>query len=317
MPSNANIPVYLFTGFLEGGKTHIIQESMCDERFNTGEKTLIIVCEEGIEELDISQFSGKNVYLASIDSESELTREKLIECTGNHKIDRVIIEYNGMWMLSTLFGNLPDGWFIFQNMMFADANTFIAYNTNMRTLMFDKLSTCEMVVLNRTPDNIDKEEIHRIIRAVSRRATITYDYPDGHVEYDDIEDPLPFDKEAPVIKIEDDDYALWYRDLGEEMQKYEGKTVKFKGLVARDIKLGKDAVIIGRHVMTCCAEDIAYNGLVCKFKSPVAYKTRDWINIQGTIKIEKNKLYGRPGPVIYAESSAYTDKPEREVATFY
>ena len=289
MPSNANIPVYLFTGFLEGGKTHIIQESMCDERFNTGEKTLIIVCEEGIEELDISQFSGKNVYLASIDSESELTREKLIECTGNHKIDRVIIEYNGMWMLSTLFGNLPDGWFIFQNMMFADANTFIAYNTNMRTLMFDKLSTCEMVVLNRTPDNIDKEEIHRIIRAVSRRATITYDYPDGHVEYDDIEDPLPFDIEAPVIKIEDDDYALWYRDLGEEMQKYEGKTVKFKGLVARDIKLGKDAVIIGRHVMTCCAEDIAYNGLVCKFKSPVAYKTRDWINIQGTIKIEKKQ----------------------------
>ena len=46
--------VYLFTGFLEGGKTHIIQESMADERFNTGEKTLIILCEEGIEELDIS-----------------------------------------------------------------------------------------------------------------------------------------------------------------------------------------------------------------------------------------------------------------------
>ena len=42
------IPVYLFTGFLEGGKTHIIQESMADERFNTGEKTLIILCEEGI-----------------------------------------------------------------------------------------------------------------------------------------------------------------------------------------------------------------------------------------------------------------------------
>ena len=29
----ANIPVYLFTGFLEGGKTHIIQESMEDKRF--------------------------------------------------------------------------------------------------------------------------------------------------------------------------------------------------------------------------------------------------------------------------------------------
>ena len=75
-----NIPVYLFTGFLEGGKTHIIQESMCDERFNTGEKTLIILCEEGIEELDVSEFYGKNVYLATIDAESELTAEKLEEC---------------------------------------------------------------------------------------------------------------------------------------------------------------------------------------------------------------------------------------------
>ena len=39
--------------------------------------------------------------------------------------------------------------------------------------------------------------------------------------------------------------------------------------------------------------------------------------LEGVIKIEKNKLYGRPGPVIYAETSALTDKPEKEVATFY
>ena len=35
------IPVYLFIGFLEGGKTHMIQESMEDERFNSGEKTML------------------------------------------------------------------------------------------------------------------------------------------------------------------------------------------------------------------------------------------------------------------------------------
>ena len=28
------LPVYLFTGFLEGGKTHVIQESMEDKRKN-------------------------------------------------------------------------------------------------------------------------------------------------------------------------------------------------------------------------------------------------------------------------------------------
>ena len=312
-----NIPIYLFTGFLEGGKTHIIQESMSDERFNTGEKTLIILCEEGIEELDISTFPGKNVYLATLDSEADVTPEKLVACMGGHKIDRIIIEYNGMWQLGTLYENLPDGWYIFQNMMFADANTFFTYNQNMRSLMVDKLMSCEMIVLNRTPDNIDKEEIHKIVRGVSRRAAITYDYPDGSVEYDEIEDPLPFDIDAPVIKIEDDDYAVWYRDMSEEMEKYDGKNVKFKGIIARDVKLGKDAIVIGRHVMTCCVDDIAYQGLVCKFTSNVPYRTRDWINVEGKIKIEANKLYGRPGPVIYAVSSAYTDKPEKEVATFY
>ena len=229
-----NIPVYLFTGFLEGGKTHIIQESMCDERFNTGEKTLIILCEEGIEELDVSEFYGKNIYLSSLDSEADVTPEKLIECCKGHLIDRVIIEYNGMWQLGTLYNNLPEDWFIFQNMMFADANTFFTYNQNMRSLMVDKLMSCEMIVLNRTPDDIDKEEVHRIVRGVSRSAAITYDYPDGHVEYDEIEDPLPFDVDAPVIVIEDSDYAVWYRDMSEEMDKYEGKTVKFKGIVARD-----------------------------------------------------------------------------------
>ena len=55
------LPVYLFTGFLEGGKTHIIQESMEDKKFNSGEKTLLLVCEEGIEEYNPEAFWGKNV----------------------------------------------------------------------------------------------------------------------------------------------------------------------------------------------------------------------------------------------------------------
>ena len=34
--------VYLFTGFLEAGKTKAIQETMEDERFCDGEKNLIL-----------------------------------------------------------------------------------------------------------------------------------------------------------------------------------------------------------------------------------------------------------------------------------
>ncbi len=311
------IPVYLFTGFLEGGKTHIIQESMEDQRFNSGEKTLIILCEEGEEELEIDRFWGKNCYLELIDDPEDLNRDYLTLLYKKHKIDRVIIEYNGMWLLSKLYEALPADWFIFQNMMFADANTFLTYNANMRQLMVDKLQDCEMIVLNRTPEVIDKEEIHRVVRSVSIRASITYDYPDGHVEYDEIEDPLPFDIDAPIIDIKDEDYAIWYRDLAEETDKYHGKTVRFKGIVARDPKLGKSSLIIGRHVMTCCADDIEYNALVCNFPSAVNLKTRDWTIVTAKIRVESHKLYGRPGPVLYAEKTEFATKPTQEVATFY
>ena len=312
------IPVYLFTGFLEGGKTHIIQESLENENFNRGDRTLIIQCEEGIDELDPTVFASPNCFLEVIEEESELTAANLTALQKKHKADRVIIEYNGMWMLNTLYQNLPRSWAIFQQMLFADANTFLAYNQNMRQLMVDKLMDCEMVVLTRTPADIDKEEVHRVVRGISRSAQISYDYPDGHVEYDEIEDPLPFDVNAPIIEINDEDFAIWYRDLSEEMDNYEGKTVQVKGMVARDAKLPKTAVILGRHIMTCCADDIAYSGLVCNFSAPSNLKTRDWIKVTAKIKLESHPLYGgRRGPVLYATDCAITSAPAKEVATFY
>ena len=42
-PAN-EIPVYLFIGFLDSGKTRFIQETLEDPRFNAGEKTLLLVC---------------------------------------------------------------------------------------------------------------------------------------------------------------------------------------------------------------------------------------------------------------------------------
>ena len=311
------LPVYIFTGFLEGGKTTIIQESLNDQNFNSGEKTLLLLCEEGIEELDPSAFWGKNVTNHNIENESDLTQDYLLSITKGKKIDRIIVEYNGMWLLQTLYDAMPSNWGIYQNMMFADANTFINYNNNMRQLMFDKVKDAEMIVLNRANEKTDKEEIHKIIKGISRRNQIVYDYPDGHVEYDDIEDPLPFDIDAPVITIEDDDYALWYRDLSEEMEKYHNKTVKFKVIVARDPRLDKKSAVVGRHVMTCCVDDIQFSGMIAIFKDECKLKSREWVTLKGTVKIESNKLYKSNGPVLYVESTEFAVKPSQEVATFY
>ena len=52
MSNPTPIPMYVFTGFLESGKTKFIQETLEDSRFNSGERTLLLVFEEGEEEYD-------------------------------------------------------------------------------------------------------------------------------------------------------------------------------------------------------------------------------------------------------------------------
>ena len=50
--ANNGVPIYLITGFLESGKTSFIKDLLTDEGFTDGERTLLICCEEGIEEYE-------------------------------------------------------------------------------------------------------------------------------------------------------------------------------------------------------------------------------------------------------------------------
>ena len=311
------IPVYLFTGFLESGKTTFIQGFLEDERFGSDENTLLLVCEEGTVEYDKEKFKVENVFIEYIDDESQITKEYLLKLQKKSNAGRVVVEYNGMWSIADFANEMPDEWIIYQEMTFAEAKTFIAYNKNMRQQTVDKLQGTNMLILNRADDSIDREEVHKIVRGVSRSADIAYELLDGTVLYDEIEDPLPFDIDADVIEISDKDYAIWYRDLSEDMEKYEGKTVKFKGIVAYDNSFPKNTIVIGRHVMVCCEADITYRGLVCKGTVVSGLKKRDWIVVTAKIKKEYNEMYEEQGPVLYASEIKMTTEPSEVVATFY
>lgn len=69
------IPVYVFTGFLDAGKTKFIQETLEDPRFNAGERTLLLAFEEGEEEYDLSAFPKKNVFLEVLDQDQVTTQQ--------------------------------------------------------------------------------------------------------------------------------------------------------------------------------------------------------------------------------------------------
>lgn len=315
---SAEIPVYLFTGFLESGKTKTIQETLSDDGFNTGERTLLLMCEDGEEEYNPSEFSGNNVFIEEIDSVEDLTEKNLRTLQKKHKVERVLIEYNGMWNLDALYNAVPKNWLIYQQLMFADANSFVNYNNNMRQLVVDKLTNCELIVFNRPDDSTDKDALHKIVRGVTRRANIAYEYPDGRLEYDNEEDPLPFDVEAPVIDIEDRDYALWFRDFSEDVRKYDGKTVRFKGIFGINKQTPGGTAICGRHVMTCCVDDIEFKGLVCVgVPTAAGLKNRDWAILKAKIVMEHHPLYRKVGPVLHILEIQKSSAPAQEIATFY
>lgn len=310
------IPVYIFTGFLDGGKTMFIQDTLEDSRFNSGEKTLLLVCEEGEEEYDPSKFSGKNVTIKVIDSIENMTEARLDEYAKSIKAERVMVEYNGMWNIQNFYDSMPDGWIPYQNMLFCDSNSILGYNSNMRQLVVDKLKDADVVVFNRIPKDTDTMPFHKLVRAVSRRSDVLYEYSDGTLIPDEIEDPLPFDVNAPVIKIEDRDYALFYRDLTEDIQKYKGKTVSMKVVAATDKKFPDKTCALGRHIMTCCAADITYCPLVSKIDG-FTVDNGAWYEAEAEIDIRFSRLYGKKGPVLTVKKLVPAAAPEEPVATFY
>lgn len=317
MAEMVELPVYLFTGFLEAGKTKFIQETLEDSRFHKGERTLLVLCEEGLEEYAPEQFCAPNVFLRTVEDEADFTAEHLSVMQREVNPERILIEYNGMWLLDTLYSNMPEGWIVAQEFLFCDATTFLTYNANMRQLMVDKIKSAELVVLNRYRADMDRMAMHKVIRGVSRRCDIAYEYADGKVEYDDIEDPLPFDIEAPVVNIEDRDYAIWYRDMSEEPKKYNGKTVRFKGRCLVRKNVPKGSFIIGRHIMTCCVEDIQFAGIICNWDKADSIRDDEWVILTAKLENKFHRAYGRKGPVLTVLSMEETEKPEEAVATFY
>ena len=201
--SKKEIPVYLFTGFLDAGKTTFIQETLEDPGFNDGQKTLLIVTEEGDTEYKPIKFASSNVKIMTLEDEEDLTESWMTNAAALCNAEKVVIEYNGMWVLDQLYNNLPENWTVYQEMTFADARNFVSYNDNMRQLVYDKIKSTESIVFKHMTRDMDQMPLHKIVRQANRRCDIIYEYGPNEIELDNIEDPLPFDMNAKIIDIQD------------------------------------------------------------------------------------------------------------------
>lgn len=310
------VPLYVFLGFLEAGKTSFIQETLEDPDFNTGEKTLLVLCEDGEVEYEPQKFAGGNVAVLPVEGQQALTRQLLEDYTQKHRVDRVLVEYNGMWPVQVLYDALPKGWEIFQMMTVADSTTFPSYLANMRQLAVEKMQEPDVVIFNRVTQATDKATLHRAVRMVNRRAQILFETVDGEVEPDTIVDELPFDMDADVVDIGDEDYGLFYIDIFDNVKKYLGKTIRFKAYVCQTKRVPEGCFVAGRFGMTCCAEDITFIGLICEAEQAKQLKHRTWVTVTAKVTVKKHAIYQGPGPWLVAESVTPAQPPEDELVYF-
>ncbi len=310
-------PVYVFTGFLESGKTSFIIENISNPAFCApGEMTVVIACEDGEKQYD--EVESDEIKVVYVSEQDELTYDYCMQLQQQYDPDKIIIEYNGMWNINDLYQVIPENWLIVQQINVADASTFLAYNTMFRNLMVEKIAGAEFMLFNRVNHDDDKMQYHKVVRQVNRKCEIAYEYTDGQGEYDDIVDPLPFDLNADVIDIEFRDYALWIQDVVQEYKKYIGKKIKVIAKAVPNDKLEEGSFSFGRRVMTCCVADIKFMGLVCENETKQEVKLPGWYEVEAEMCFGYQKIFKAKVPYLKAYKIKEVEiAPEDEVATFY
>ena len=308
------IPVYLFAGFLDAGKTNFINGILSDG-FAADDRTLLIRCEQGEEEYDPALL--RNVTVVDVEDEEDLKMSLLKKLEKQYKPAQVLIEYNGMWPLPRLEQEvLPSNWILYQIMTIVEASTFDENARIKGKQKREKLMIANKIGFNRWGVDLRTALRRRNLRMVNRRASIYLENLDGTSDDYDDGSLCPFDLNQPVIHIPDDDFGVFYVDAMEHTERWVGKTIQAKMVMCHIAKYPGFAAP-GRFAMLCCEKDVSFLGMVAKGDHLDDFETRDWVELTAKIGTIEHELYGgQSGPLLEVESISAAEKPAQEVVTF-
>ena len=310
------VPIYLITGFLESGKTTFLRFTLDQDYFQIDGKTLLILMEEGEEEYDTKALAKNNTVVEVIEKEEDLTTERLEAMEIIHQPDRVVIEYNGMWLVSRFYDmKLPFGWGVEQQITCVDGSTFQVYMANMKSIFMYMVKYTDMVVFNRCKREDPLANYRRSIKVSNQSAEVIFEDEEGEID-DIFGDQMPFDVNAPVIEIPPEDYGIWFVDAMDHPDTYVGKTVRFKGRVMKPRGMGSKFFVPGRIAMTCCADDTTFLGFVCKSAFAPKLKEKEWVEVTAKVAFERRMEYQGDGVVLYAENVTPCEPLEEEMVYF-
>ena len=309
-------PVYLFTGFLDSGKTTLIKDTLQDLQFMQGvDRTLILCLEEGDVEYTKDFIERHNTFVEYIDDVNSLTEERMKELDTIYHPSQVFIEYNGSIAVSeNIISHMPDFWPLVEVLTTIDASTFASYINNMRGMLFEQLKYSDVVICNRCTEDTSASLLRGNIKAINKRAQIYYEGNFGEpVQLK--AGSLPFDKNASVIDINDDDYGLWYMDAADHPDDYEGKTVILRGAYSESLPKYPKSMILGRRAMVCCTADTSLCGITVTGVKANELKLNAWYEVEGTLKTVPIQGGGKT-LVLYATRIQEYKAPEDEYVYF-
>ena len=119
------IPVYLFSGFLDSGKTTLIKDTFQDANFMKGSShTLLIRFEQGEVEYEPDFLKKHGIDLVTLEKHTEMTPALATSFQQDYMPNQVFIECNGTQSLEPLIAHLPNEWLIVQLLTTVDTQTF-------------------------------------------------------------------------------------------------------------------------------------------------------------------------------------------------
>lgn len=293
--------VYMIYGFLESGKTQFINFTLNQDYFYSDDTTLLIVCEEGEEEYDIEALKEKNVVVEVLDDFTDFNLKTLKELDKQYKPERILIEYNGTWSCKEII--LPSNWEMQQQLITADGTTFETYFANMRVLFADMIRNSELLIMNRC-DGLETQKLtgfKRSIKSINPAIEVVFEDAEGEIDLPVEDEDLPFDLTAPLVEIKPDQFGIWFVDMWDNPGRYAGKKFHVKAMAMREPGMAKNAFVAGRPAMNCCAEDLVFMGVFCKYDGASNLVNKQWIDIVFTIVDEFNEEYDGNGPVLYIQ----------------
>lgn len=304
------IPVFFINGMLDSGKTTFIIDTLENDIKERKAKTLLLVCEEGEVEYEEELLTRTNTYKHVFESQEEWDYKLVEKLIKQEKPDRVVIEMNGMWDLKML--QFPRIIEIVQLITFIDGSTFSVYFNNMRQKFNDMIKQSHVVCFTK----VDGPEVLAPYQTALKLINNNCEYMimDENLRAQDaFEEPLPYDIEQDVIKIEERDYGTFYIDTFDHKERYDGKTVEYDIMVVLSEKLPPNSFIAGRFIMNCCADDIQLFGFLADDTLGLKLKDRQWIHLKANISYEWSEEYNEEELVLKPISIDLIEGPKDKV----